>query len=76
MNGIISTFALTLAPELEDVIRRGSEALAQDGRFVILDFKLPNNRLAALAPFFVWTTSPFGVSLDLASRHPWEALEK
>ena len=76
VNGVISTFALTLVPEYEEVIRAGSEALVPGGRFVILDFKLPSNWLARLAPVIIVTLRPFGVSLDLAGRHPWEALKK
>lgn len=76
VNGVISTFALTLVPEFRDVILAGSEALLPGGRFVILDFKLPTNRLSRLAPLFALTLRPFGVSLDLASRHPWEAMKR
>ncbi len=76
VNGVISTFAITLVPEYEGVIRRGSEALDPGGRFVILDFKLPSNWLRLLAPLMVLTVRPFGVTLDLAARHPWEAIQK
>jgi len=76
VNGIISTFALPLVPEYESVIRAGSEALAVGGRFVILDFRIAANWLSRLAPLLVLTVRPFGVSLDLAPRHPWEALTK
>jgi ubiquinone/menaquinone biosynthesis C-methylase UbiE len=76
VSGVISTFALTLVPEYENVIRAGSEALAPAGRFVILDLKLPSNWLSRLAPVLVLALRPFGVSLDMAARHPWEALEK
>lgn len=67
LNGIISTFALTLVPEYESVIRAGSGALVPGGRFVILDFKLSNNWLSRLAPAIVLTLRPFGASLDLAA---------
>ncbi len=70
VDGIISTFALTLVPEFDKVIQNGSEALAAGGRWVILDFKLPSSWLARLAPFLVFLTKPFGVSLELAMRHP------
>ncbi len=77
VDGIISTFALTLVPEYERVIQAGSEALAPGGRFVILDFKLPENWLSPIiVPLFLMTTRPFGVTLDLADRHPWETLKK
>lgn len=76
VNGIISTFALTLVPEYEKVIRAGSDALVTDGRFVILDLKLPDTWLSRLGPLIVLLMRPFGVTLDLAARHPWEALKK
>lgn len=76
VDGIISTFALTLVPEYESVIRAGSDALAPGGRFVILDFKLPNSWLSRLAPVIGLTLRPFGGTLDLATRHPWKTLKK
>jgi len=76
VDGIISTFALTHVAEHEKVIRAGSEALRPGGRFVILDFKLPSNWISRLAPLLVLTVRPFGVTIDLAARHPWEALKK
>lgn len=76
IDGILSTFALTLAPEYDQVIRRGSQALAPGRRWVILDFKMPANWLANLAPLLAFLTSPFGVRLEMASRHPWESMER
>lgn len=76
VSGIISTFALTLVPEYESVIRAGAEVLAPGGRFVILDFKLPDNWLSRICPFLVLALRPFGVTMDLATRHPWETMRK
>ncbi|MCB0133957.1 MAG: class I SAM-dependent methyltransferase [Caldilineaceae bacterium] len=76
VDGILSTFALTLAPEYDQVIQRGSEALAAGGRWVILDFKLPDTWLAKLAPPLAFLTAPFGVRLEMASRHPWESIAR
>jgi len=76
ISGILSTFAITLVPEFDEVIRRGSAALAPGGRLAILDFKLPANRLSVFAPVLAYITSPFGVSMELAERHPWESVEK
>ncbi len=74
VNGVLSTFALTLVPEFDDVIRRGVVVLAPGGRFVILDFKMPDRAPMWLVRFAVLTMQPFGVTLDLANRHPWESL--
>jgi ubiquinone/menaquinone biosynthesis C-methylase UbiE len=76
VNGILSTFALTLVPEYETIIRAGSESLAPGGRFVILDLKLPSNLLSRLTSLIILMTRPFGVTLDLGTRRPWESLKK
>ena len=74
LDGILSTFALTLIPEYDQVVRNGVAALGQRRRFVILDFKEPEHWPYWLIQFFVTITRPFGVSLDLTARHPWESL--
>jgi len=76
VDGILSTFAITLIPEYDTVIWNGHNALAPGKRFVILDFKLPSNWLSFFAPLGVLITRPFGVSMEMASRHPWESIDK
>lgn len=76
VNGIISTFAITLMPEYESIIKNGSEALAPGGHLVILDLKKPDKWPMWLVRLGVWITKPFGVTLDLSDRHPWEAVNK
>ncbi|TFG66354.1 MAG: methyltransferase domain-containing protein [Gemmatimonadales bacterium] len=76
VDGILSTFALTLVPEFDEVIRRGASRLSPGGRWAIADFRMPSGRTARLAPLLLPPTKPFGVSLDLAERHPWESLHR
>jgi demethylmenaquinone methyltransferase/2-methoxy-6-polyprenyl-1,4-benzoquinol methylase len=40
-GGILSTFALTLIPEFDEVIARGARALAAGRRWVVADLKMP-----------------------------------
>lgn len=75
-KGVISTFALTLIPEYEAIIERAANSLVSGGRFVILDFKKPERWPLWVAKIGVAITKPFGVSLDLAERKPWEAMNK
>lgn len=75
-DGVISTFAITLVPEFDEIIRRGVAALAPGGRFVVLDFKGPAWPPPWLVKAFVSITEPFGVTLEMAARHPWESLER
>ncbi|RJP16205.1 MAG: methyltransferase domain-containing protein [Candidatus Abyssobacteria bacterium SURF_5] len=76
VDGIISTFALTLVPGFEQVIRNGCHGLKPGKKWVVLDFKLPSGRLSALVPLAIFITKPFAVTKELAERHPWEAIEK
>jgi ubiquinone/menaquinone biosynthesis C-methylase UbiE len=40
VNGLLSTFAITLVPEFDAVIQNGASALAPGGRWVVSDFKM------------------------------------
>lgn len=74
VDGVISTFALTLEPEYDAVIQRGADALRPGGTFVVLDFKMPQRWPGWLVSLFLLITCPFGVTRDLAERHPWESI--
>lgn len=76
LQGIISTFALTLSPDYDRIIQKSADALTSGGRFVLLDMKKPDNLPAWLINFMVFITKPFGVTLDLADRHLWESIDK
>ena len=76
VNGIISTFAITLIAEYEEIIRRGAEALAPQGRMVIADLRKPDRWPAGIVKIMVWLTRPFGTSFDIALRKPWKAMER
>lgn len=76
VDGVISTFAMMLMPEYDQIVKNGAAALAAGKRFVILDLKEPANLPGWLVNFGVLISSPFGVSLDLVERHPWESMEK
>lgn len=76
VNGIFSTYALTLVPGYDDVIRRGAEALVPGGRFVVVDIKAPPSWPDTLIRAVARLVRPFGVTLELRTRHPWESLAK
>jgi ubiquinone/menaquinone biosynthesis C-methylase UbiE len=76
IDGILSSFAITLIPEFDEIIMNGARALKPGKRLVILDFRIPSNWLAFLAPLAITIMKPFGVSPDLADRHPWESIER
>jgi demethylmenaquinone methyltransferase/2-methoxy-6-polyprenyl-1,4-benzoquinol methylase len=76
IDGVISTFALTLVPEYDRIIQKGAAALSLGARFVIVDFKKPDRWPMWMIKLFVILTRPFGVSLDIADCHPWESVAR
>ena len=76
VDGILSTFALTLEPDFDLVIEEGAKALKPGRRWVILDLKLPSNWLRHLAPVLILLVRPFAVSAEVAKRRPWESLHR
>ncbi len=76
LDGILSTFALTLVPAYDQVIAHGAEALAPGKRFVVLDIKAPPGWPLWMVKTGVWLTRPFAVSLEMAERHPWEVMQR
>ncbi|AKB79492.1 arsenite S-adenosylmethyltransferase [Methanosarcina horonobensis HB-1 = JCM 15518] len=76
VDAVFSTFALTLSPDYDKVIKNCSESLRKGGRIAILDFKMPNNYMRFLAPLMILVTRPFGVRKELQYRHLWESVER
>jgi len=76
VDGVISTFAITLSSEYDRAIEHAAAALAAQRHCVILDLKRPNNAPPWLVNLGLAITRPFGVSLDMTKRHPWESLER
>lgn len=76
IQGVISTFALTLVPQYESIIEHASLKLSRGERFVILDLKKPDKWSLWLVQFGVFITKPFCVSFDIADRKPWEKMKK
>ena len=76
VGGILATGALTYEPEYDKVIERGTKALAPGRRWVVLDYKMPDNRLRHLAPLFIALGSAFGVSRALMERHVRESVQR
>lgn len=76
VDGVLSTFALTLEPGYDSVIATIAAALRPGRRFAIADFKLSHGWRLVLLPFLLVLVRPFAVSLKLASRHPWESMQR
>ena len=76
VDGILSTFALTLEPDFDRVVEEGAKALKPGRRWVILDLKLPSNWLRHLTPALIALVRPFAVSAEVAKRRPCASLQR
>jgi ubiquinone/menaquinone biosynthesis C-methylase UbiE len=75
-GGVLSTFAVSLVPQFDQVIHRGAAALRPGGRMAILDIKTPQHWPIWMARLTAWVNRPFGVTLETTNRRPWESLNK
>jgi demethylmenaquinone methyltransferase/2-methoxy-6-polyprenyl-1,4-benzoquinol methylase len=76
VDGVLSTFALSLIPECGEVIRNGADALAPDGRWVILDLRIPEGWPKWLVSLIVPIVRPFAVTDEWVARRPWETIQR
>jgi ubiquinone/menaquinone biosynthesis C-methylase UbiE len=76
VGGVLSTLALTLEPSFDDVVRRAAQSLRDGGRVAICDLRRPDGWPEWLVRFAARLNRPFGVTLDLAGRHPWESVRR
>lgn len=74
VDGILSTFAIEFVTEYDDLIRRCSLALNPEKYLAIGDLKIPDGGLARLAPYLLPLARPYGTTMDLANRRPWESV--
>ena len=74
--GVISTLAFTLIPEYEELIKKISKELPKNKKFVIMDLKLSESLPYWMMKFLVLFARPFGVTLDLANKKPYESMQK
>lgn len=74
VDAVVSTFALTLEPDYDSVIASVAAALRPGGKFAIADLKLARGWRLAFLPLLLIVVRPFAVSLRMAKRHPWEAM--
>jgi ubiquinone/menaquinone biosynthesis C-methylase UbiE len=72
VDAVLSTYALSHLPDCGDVIARGAEALAPDGRLVVLDLKAPDNAPRLLAQLGTAVGRRLGSIDDWLARRPWE----
>ena len=74
VDAIVSTYALSQVPECAEVIARGTAALSEGGRWVVLDLKVPANTPRWLTHVGTAVVRPFASIDEWIQRRPWEAI--
>lgn len=74
VDAILSTYALTQVPDCAAVIAHGAAALAEGGRWVVLDLKVPTNVPRWVLQLGTATVRPFASIDQWVGRRPWEAI--
>ena len=75
LDGILSTFALILVPECDQVVINGCRALQPGGHFSILDMCWPAGWSFNWRHLFFFLRS-YGVNLETLQRRPWKTIWK
>jgi demethylmenaquinone methyltransferase/2-methoxy-6-polyprenyl-1,4-benzoquinol methylase len=75
VDGIISTYALSLIPGLEQVLQNGVNALAVGGRLALLELQIPDYWPSWMASIGVAVMKPFAVKQEWVARRPWETIK-
>lgn len=76
INAIISTYALSLIPESDQVLERAVNALATGGRLALLELQIPANWPRWMVKAGLWSMKPFAVTDEWLKRRPWQTIRK
>jgi demethylmenaquinone methyltransferase/2-methoxy-6-polyprenyl-1,4-benzoquinol methylase len=74
VDAILSTYALSQVPECAEVVAHGAAALAEGGRWVVLDLKVPDNTPGWLADLGSALVRRFASIDQWVGRRPWEEI--
>ena len=73
---MISTGVLGYVAEYDRVIQSAAQALAPDGRLVILDAKQPDSWPPWLFKLLFRIKKPLGLGIEYFDNRPWEPVER
>ena len=75
VNAVISTYALSLFPGPEQVLKNITDSLLPNGRFVLLELQIPLSWPAWLGTAAITLMKPFAVTNEWANQRPWEVIQ-
>jgi demethylmenaquinone methyltransferase/2-methoxy-6-polyprenyl-1,4-benzoquinol methylase len=76
LDGILSTYAMSVIPDHDTVIKRCAQALPSGGRLVILDVKVTSGVPVFLTPLWMLLTKPFTDNHKASHQEPWKEMRK
>jgi len=76
IHAILSTYALSQVPECAHVIAHGAAALADRGRWAVLDLKVPAKTPRWLSQVGIAAIRPFASIDQWVMRRPWETIRE
>lgn len=76
VNAVISTYALSLFPNLERVLKNINDSLLADGRFVLLELQIPPSWPAWLSTAALTLMKPFAVTNEWTNQRPWKVIQR
>lgn len=74
VDAVLSTYALSQVPGCADVVAHGAAALADGGRWAVLDLKVPGGTPRWLLRLGTATVRPFASIDEWLARRPWETI--
>jgi len=76
INAAISTYALSIFPAPEQVLKNTIETLLPNGRLVLLELQIPPAWPTWLANIAVALMKPFGLTDEWVEQRPWETIQR
>jgi len=76
VDAVISTGVMGYVQEYDGVIQKTAQALASDGRLVILDAKRPDSWPPWLFKLLFKIKKPLGLGIEYFDTRPWELAER
>lgn len=76
VNAVISTYALSLIPAPNRVLKNIAETLQHGGHLALLELQIPSYWPSWLASIVVALMKPFAVTDEWVDRRPWETIQR
>lgn len=76
VDAVISTYAFSIFPNIEQVIKNVPNLLQPYGRFVLLELQIPSYWPKQLAKIAVALMKPFALDDEWVKNRPWELIQR